>query len=204
MKMERIRKIALSVFVLLAVAVLPLQAQASTKAKAFKAYRKWIKQGATYNYTKYDEFCLTRIDSDKIPELVARKKYDAYVSHFVVLTWKKNKLYKQTFASGVASVGGFRGEAVFIPKKGKIMQSSVSAGTGRCSDFVYKLTKKGIQTYAEGNFIIDLSSSYQWKGKSVSEKDYQKKLKKIMPTKKCKKLNSLAFRKKKAILKSLK
>ena len=179
-------------------------AQASAKSNAYKAYRTWIRKGAKDTYgEKYTKFCLANIDADNVPELVAAYPSEDVTSLYI-LSYKKGKLVHLSLASGVASIGGYRGNAYYLPGKGRLMAASVSSGTGEYTEDIYRLTAKGFSTWRQGSYnMFDDSAAKYWNGKKVTTKKYKANLKKAFSRKKAVEFTTLKYVGKTVMLKKL-
>lgn len=63
--------------------VMGMTAQAASKSITYKAYRNWIKGGCQNEYgdkNSFDRFCLVKINSDRIPELIGGRAGKALLS----------------------------------------------------------------------------------------------------------------------------
>ena len=181
--------------------------QASTKSKTYKAYKTWISKGAKDSHgDKYNKFCLVNIDADKIPELVATSS-NYGISTYYILSYKGNRLVSLTLYGGVSGTGGYRGNSMYLPSKGRLLAISASSGgRGSIQHTVYKLTKNGFSKYRTGSYdgiFAGSETNIQWNGKSVSIQQYNKSFKKAFNMKKGKYFDKLKYVSKAAILKKL-
>lgn len=209
------------VFILLLSLVMVLSmvtsVQAASKKKAFASYLKWIETGCKDENGKkhsFNKFYLVKVDSDKIPELVACKALPpSYggMEDICVVSYKKKKVVKLSARTGVAGAGGFRGAFSYIPKKGRLRIWSMSSGNGSEHNVIYKLKKDGFKKYATADFSHSFSVkkmkfawSYTWNGKKVSKKTLKKKLAKAFKGKNAKHFTDLPFVSKSEIIAMLK
>lgn len=199
MKKRRSHLFVIMMILIMSMFVIP--AQASSRSKAYKAYRSWIKGGCKNEYgykNSFKQFCLVKIDSDSVPELIGKEVVNYAINSMCIVSYKNGKLIKKSVSTGVGGAGGFRGDASFIPKKGKIYMTSISSGTGMVYDSIIKLGKRSFKAVAEGSFQwLDMEKNTArnctWKGKRVSKKVYDAKLKKGYPSRKAKKFDDLKF-----------
>ena len=166
---------------------------ASQKEDAFNAYYQLIEElhKADSNPLSevYDEFELVYIDDDAVPELLAVDvpvdEYDNNGTYqYALYTYYGGEAVKLgDFSSGVASAGGYRGSTMYIKKSGKVYETYISSGTGDGSDIVYKMKNGNLVKKAKGDYHL-ATDTQEWKGKTVSKKAYNKKLKKAFNTNK--------------------
>ena len=144
----------------------------------------------------FDRYKLIYIDNDEIPELLAvdtpSDQFDNNGTYrYEIYTYHNGKaVLLGSYASGVASAGGYRGNTMYIKKSGKIYETYVSAGSGDGDDIVYSMQDGKMTETAHGTFNI-ASDNAIWNGKSMSSEKYNKKLNKIFKTSKAKSLESL-------------
>lgn len=186
--------------------MMALSVQAASKNNAYKSYLNWVSSGCKdedgrrHNFNK---FYLVRVDSDKIPELVAYKKLSATygaMEDICVVSFKQNRIVTKSARTGVAGAGGFRGSFSFIPQKGKMRVCSWESANGSRCDEIYKLTHNGYKKIATANFSnrydfdrMKSSWSYTWNEKKVSKKTLERKLLKAFNYKKAKQFTDLPF-----------
>lgn len=178
-----------------------VQAAGSSK-KAYKAYVNWLNKKAPSEYKK---FTLVKLDGDKVPELVGQCK-DGYMEYYIVCSYNGKKVNAREFAAGVAPVGGFRGTVSYIPKKGKILETYLSGGTGAQEDNVYQLKKGKLKKAAAGSSAYNSQGkqTFKWGKKKVSQANYNKNLNKAFNRSKGKSFSKLKYISKAKMKKKLK
>ena len=96
---------------------------------------------------------------------------------------------------------------MYIPKTGRIYETSWGSANPRTYDTIYRLTKKGFSKKASGEYDRDFESNKKkntkWNNKKVSVKTYNKKFKNLFNLEKAKSFSSLKCISKKKILKKL-
>ena len=204
--------LALLLTVALAISVFTtVPALASEKDEAYKAYYDLIEElhkGDEWS-DGFDRFKLINVDNDDIPELLAvntpSDEYDNNGTYrYELYTYFNGEaVLLGSYASGVASAGGYRGDTMYIKKSGKILESYISAGSGDASDIVYKLQDGEMIEVAHGDYNV-ASEDAVWNGKSMSYLKYSKKLNKIFKTRKAKSFEELKTFSYKSMRKKLK
>ena len=185
---------------------------ASEKDTSYKtAYYSLIKElhkGDEYSQG-FDRYKLIYLDADDIPELLAvdtpSDQFDNNGTYrYEIYTYYNGKAVKLgSYASGVASAGGYRGDTFYIKKSGKIYETYISAGSGDGDDIIYSMQDGEMTEIAHGNFNI-ASEDAVWNGKNMSYTKYTKKLNKVFKTSKAKSLESLKTISYKSMRKKLK
>ena len=203
MKTKNTMIIMLSLVMMFAFGVTANAASKANKKAAYRAYLGWINSGCKDDHgysTEYDKFCLTRVDSDRVPELVALKTPGKYtgVYNMCIVSYKKGRAVVMSVSSGVAGAGGYRGTSSFIPRKGKIHEWSMSSGSGYESDVITKLGKKGFTKTAQGSYQwADYVGGHvkfcQWNKKNVTKAAYDRKLAKAFNQKKARNFEDLPY-----------
>ncbi len=199
---KKVKKAAAGILLLavLLVTVLPVQAQAAavTKAKAYKAYAQWL-ESKEAEEVKYDQFSLVRLDSDKVPELVA--KHEGYVRDYCICTFNGKKVVTQSFTEANVVGGMLQSHWYYIPRKGKIAVTSSMGGRTVVEASLLK-SGKWKQTFAGAS--DPESGEWTINEKKVSEAVYNKKLSSAFNMKKAKLFYDLPYVSKAKILKKLK
>lgn len=200
--MKTVTKISLVLFLAAALILQSFNAApayASDKESAYKAYYALVKE--LHNSDEfsdgYDRFALIYVDDDDIPELLAvntpRDEYDnngIYI--YELYTFYDGKaVMLGSYASGVASAGGYRGDTMYIRKSGKLYETYYYSASGDGEDIVYKLQDGELIETARGKFNIADEETAIWKDKTVSCADYSKKLNKVFKLKKAKSLEKI-------------
>ncbi len=172
---KTITKLLLLLMLVLAIPTTDVQA-AGSKKKAYKAYVNWLNKKAP---SQYKMFALVKLDGDKVPELVGQY-INGGMEYYVICSYDGKKVRTKEFAAGVSGVGGFRGAVSYIPKKGKVLERYIYAGTGAGTDNVYQLKKGKFKMAASGSskYNSQGKQSFKWGKKKVSNKTYNNKLNK--------------------------
>jgi hypothetical protein len=196
------RLLEVLLLVMFVMVVPTVSVQAASKKDAYKAYSNWLAKEAPKQYKKYT---LVKLDGDKVPELIGYYS-DEGMDYYIVCAYDGKNVVTQEVQEGVASVGGFRGSLLYMPKKGKIWSNSISAGTGAEYDAVYVLKNGKFKSAASGSSEYGLNGKkqYIWNDKRVSKKNYNKNLKKSFNTSKGKTFTSLKYISKSNMKKKLK
>ena len=184
---------------------------ASEKEQAYKAYYDLIEElhkGDEWS-NGFDRFKLINVDNDDIPELLAvdtpSDQFDNNGTYrYELYTYFNGEAVKLgSYASGVASAGGYRGDTMYIRKSGKVLETYISAGSGDGSQIVYKMQDGAMIETAHGDFNV-ASENAKWNGKSMSYTKYLKKLNKAFKTTKAKSFEELKTSSYKSMRKKLK
>ena len=179
--------------------VIPVEAADTKKDSAYKAYYELIQKLNKGDKLSdgFDRFKLIYVDKDDIPELLAvNTPSDTFDNNgtyrYELYTYYDGKAVKLgSYASGVASAGGYRGDTMYIKKSGKIYETYTSAGSGDGCDIVYKMQNGTMTEIARGEFNI-ASDTAAWQGKTMSYTKYSKKLNKAFKTQKGKSFEELS------------
>lgn len=179
------KKIITTLMILtLTAAVFPMQSSASVKKKdAYKAYIKWINASENKDYKKYK---LMDINKDGVNELIANYFSPMYnTEQYAILTFDGKKVDVKEARSGVASAGGYRGDTCINKSKGRIVETSVSSGTGSSYDYItvikngkFVQTVELIDEIKYSYYSSSTSQQYLYNQKKISKSKYNQLSKK--------------------------
>ena len=184
-----------------------------TKKAAYKAYYDWIKSSESkvsdYNTHRYNKYKLIDLDNDKIPELVGlyQDRNQTYIDNYIICSFDGVKVNTVKLTAGVAGVGGFRGGASYVPKKGKVFQTTFHSVGSYEYHHVYKIKKGEIKETYDVNYNMDFRSNkriYKCNGKKISKSKFNSLVKKKCSSSKSKDFGKLKYISKKKMLKKLK
>ena len=167
-----------------AAASFPMISSASVKKKdAYKAYRKWISASENKDYKKYK---LMDINKDGVNELIATYFSPMYnTDQYAILTFDGKKVDVKEARSGVASAGGYRGSTGIDKAKGRIVELSLSSGTGSTYDYItvikngkFVQTVELIDEIKYSYYSSSTSQQYLYNQKKISKSKYNQLSKK--------------------------
>ena len=184
-----------------------------TKKAAYKAYYDWIKSSESkisdYNTHRYNKYKLIDLDNDKIPELIGlyQDRNQTFIDNYVICAFDGEKVNSVKVTSGVAGVGGFRGGASYVPKKGKVFETVWHSIGSYEYHTVYKIKNGQIKKQYDINFNLDYKTNkkvYKCNDKKISKSKYDSLVKKKCTSSKAKGFGNLKYISKKKMLKKLK
>lgn len=163
---------------------------------------------------KWDSFQLVDFDGDGTPELIAtcvsEDRPDGGMQHYAIVDNTGNGLSISDIADGVASAGGYRGTAYYIPGTSIIYDLSNSAPTGAPGATIYAFENGKIE-YKEGGYCepdpedpSDWSKgTWNWGTEEISEDEYNNKLNSLTQNQSGTPLNEINYMDKDSMLKEL-
>ena len=179
------KKIITTLMILtLTAAVFPMQSSASVKKKdAYKAYIKWINASENKDYKKYK---LMDINKDGVNELIATYYSPMFgTDQYAVLTYDGKEVQVKEARSGVASAGGDRGGTGITKANGRIVETSISSGTGSEYNYITVIKKgKFVQSVSlTDEFTYDYNTGvtkerHTYNNKTISSSKYKQLFKK--------------------------
>lgn len=161
--------------------------------KAYTAYYNYMKKSELSDYT---EFQLIKLDGDSTPELIGHYRDEYYMDNYVICSYDGKKVVTEFLFDGISTTSYYRGVLYYLPKKGKIWDTSQYAGGTSQYDDIYTLKGGKLKRTAHGEKEYSEKASKfkcKWNNKSMSESTYEKKLNKAFDTSKAKAFRDMKF-----------
>lgn len=192
-------------FLFMLLALIPsVNVQAASKKSAYKAYRSWLAKSAPVSDSgKAYEYCLLDLDNDKVPELIGHYyDKDYFRDHYVICTFDGKKVNTKKLAAD------FRTDVSYLPQKGKVQLLGIDSPAFMTIYIkIYTIKKGKIKSSASGDTSFDTDTNkfiYEWKGKRVSKKAFDKASKKAFNSSNGKSFSELKYISKSKMKKKLK